>query len=423
MGYFRLIVFSVLFTVLAIFGVFGAHAQEQAALEAQIQEKNKMLEEIQAKKRELERQLLETNQSNKKLSDEIKRMDTTISQLNYSIRENRVTIEKLNLEINALGSDIISTEENIYSKKTTIAKLFTELQQKGERNLFSILFAKKNLSESIAEAQSIASVNEELRNNLLELNALKGNLSEQIEKQKDKKENEELEQENLKNRQFIVADEKSGKQTLLKETKNQEKLYQQKLTELEKLQADVAKEVEAMELVLRGRIDLTSLPGKGVLQNPLQGSKMTQGYGATSFARTAYRGKYHNGVDFGAPVGTPVFASESGRVLSVEDQDRYCPRGAYGKYVLIKHNNGLTTLYAHFSRSVVSAGESVTRGQLIGYVGKTGYATGPHLHFTVFATNTIPPASAGFSEGTQASRVCGPMPVGGDVNPLQYLSL
>jgi murein DD-endopeptidase MepM/ murein hydrolase activator NlpD len=85
--------------------------------------------------------------------------------------------------------------------------------------------------------------------------------------------------------------------------------------------------------------------------------------------------------------------------------------------------NGLTTLSAHLSRYVVENGESVTRGQLIGYVGKTGYATGPHLHFTIFASNTIPPASAGFPEGTQASRVCGPMPVGGDVNPMQYLSL
>jgi murein DD-endopeptidase MepM/ murein hydrolase activator NlpD len=220
-----------------------------------------------------------------------------------------------------------------------------------------------------------------------------------------------------------VSDEKSGKQNLLKETKNQEKLYQQKLTELEKLQADVAEEIEAMQKTLRGRIDSSLLPGKGVLGNPLQSTKVTQGYGATAFARTAYRGQYHNGVDFGAPVGTPIYASESGRVLSVGDQDRYCPRGAYGKYVLIKHMNGLTTLSAHLSRYVVENGESVTRGQLIGYVGKTGYATGPHLHFTIFASNTIPPASAGFPEGTQASRVCGPMPVGGDVNPMQYLSL
>jgi murein DD-endopeptidase MepM/ murein hydrolase activator NlpD len=396
---------------------------DQAAIEAQIAEKNKMLETIQAQKRELERQLDETSQSNKKLSDEIKRMDTTIRQLNASIRENQVTIEKLNLEITSLGADISSTEGSIQLKKATIAKLVSELQQKDDHDLFSIFFNGKNLSESVAEAQSIESLSESLRNNLQELNALKGTLSSQLAVQKDKKETHEEQESDLKNRQVIVADEKAGRQDLLKVTKNQEKIYQQKLTELEKLQQDVASEIERMEASLRKRIDSKTLPGKGVLENPVPGAKLTQGYGATAFAKSAYKGQYHNGIDLGAPVGTPILAAEGGRVIASGDQDAYCRGGAYGKYVLIKHENGLTTLYGHMSRIAVSTGQTISRGQTIGYVGKTGYATGPHLHFTVFATNTIPPGGGGFPEGTQASRVCGPMPVGGDVNPLQYLSL
>lgn len=398
-------------------------AEDQAALEAQIDEKNRMLQEIQAQKKVLEAQLLQTNQSNKKLSDEIKRIDATIADLNYSIRQNRVMIDKLNLEINVLGNDIVSTEESIQNKKETIGKLFAELQQKKNRDLFSIFFSNQNLSESVAELESITKINDSLRGSLQELNALKGTLSEKIEEQKDKKENHELEQENLKNRQFIVADEKKGKQTLLTETKNQEKIYEQKISELEKLQAEVAEEIESISAALRAKINTGTLPGKGVLENPVPNVKITQEYGHTADARRLYRSGYHNGIDFGAPVGTPVFAAEEGRVLVAMDQDRYCRKGAYGKYVLIKHTNGLTTLSAHLSRYVVSAGDMVKRGQLIGYIGSTGYATGPHLHFTIFATNTIPPATPGFPEGTQASRVCGPMPVGGDLNPFQYLSL
>ena len=400
-----------------------AEADEQEVLQSQIDQKTKELEEIQARKREVERALEATSGSKKKLSDELAKINGTINQLNLSIRENRTMIEKLNLEISSLGHDITSTEDSIRLKKATMGKLFAEIQQNDGQSLLSILLKSENLSDGLAAAQSIESVSVELRNNLLELNALKGTLSEQLEREKGKKETREIEQENLKNRQYIVEDEKKGKQTLLTETKNQEKSYQAQLTALEKLQAEVDAEIERIASELRKRIDNSLLPGRGVLENPLPGAKLTQAYGFTAFAKRAYSSQRHNGIDFGAQVGTPIYAAEAGRVLAAIDQDGYCRKGAYGKYVLIKHGNGLTTLSAHMSRFSVSAGQTVRRGEIIGYVGSTGYATGPHLHFTVFASNTIPPASSGFPEGTQASRVCGPMPVGGDLDPRQYLAL
>jgi len=82
--------------------------------------------------------------------------------------------------------------------------------------------------------------------------------------------------------------------------------------------------------------------------------------------------------------------------------------------VVIKHNNNLTTLYGHLSRIVAKTGDTVKRGDLIGYEGSTGYATGPHIHFTVYASPT-------FYMGS--SKTCGPMPFGGDLNPTLYLSL
>lgn len=420
-------IFTVIISFVMMLGLFSSSflvmANEQDELQAQIDQKTKQLEEIQARKREIEKSLEATTGSKKKLSDELAKINGTINQLNLSISENRVMIEKLNLEITSLGYDIISTEGSIQLKKVTMARLFTEIQQNDGQSLLETFLKNENLSKGVAEAQSRSSVTEELKKNLLELNALKGNLSEQLERQKNKKESRETEQENLKNRQYIVEDEKKGKQVLLTATKNQEKAYQNQLSELEKLQAEVDAEIERINAELRKRIDNSSLPGRGVLGNPVPGSKLTQDYGNTAFASRAYSSKRHNGVDFGAPVGTPIYAAEEGRVLAAIDQDRYCRKGAYGKYVLIKHTNGLTTLSGHLSRFVVSQGDHVSRGQIIGYVGSTGYATGPHLHFTVFASNTIPPATSGFPEGTQASRVCGPMPVGGDLNPLSYLAL
>ena len=90
--------------------------------------------------------------------------------------------------------------------------------------------------------------------------------------------------------------------------------------------------------------------------------------------------RMHNGVDLGAPTGTPIYASQSGTVL------KSGPNGGYGNFILIGHGDAIngkyvTTGYAHNSRNVVSVGQRVERGQLIGYVGSTGLSTTPHLHF------------------------------------------
>ena len=88
----------------------------------------------------------------------------------------------------------------------------------------------------------------------------------------------------------------------------------------------------------------------------------------------------YNGIDFGAPRGTPVFASARGQVI-VSRSFGY--NGGYGKYVVISHDNGTQTLYGHLNTVAVSVGESVGQGQFIGEVGNTGRSTGPHLHFEV----------------------------------------
>lgn len=88
-------------------------------------------------------------------------------------------------------------------------------------------------------------------------------------------------------------------------------------------------------------------------------------------------GHFHHGVDLALPMGEPVFAVFNGVIkLSMYGK-------GYGNYVIIKHDNGLETLYAHLSKRSVKAGQRVKAGQMIGAVGSTGYSTGPHLHFEV----------------------------------------
>lgn len=87
-------------------------------------------------------------------------------------------------------------------------------------------------------------------------------------------------------------------------------------------------------------------------------------------------GKHHDGIDIGAPTGTPILSTDSGRVLSAGFNN-----GGFGYWTLVDHGGGLVSGYAHQDRINVGAGQQVNRGQVIGYVGSTGYSTGPHLHF------------------------------------------
>jgi murein DD-endopeptidase MepM/ murein hydrolase activator NlpD len=86
-------------------------------------------------------------------------------------------------------------------------------------------------------------------------------------------------------------------------------------------------------------------------------------------------GRLHAGLDIAGPIGTPIWAAKAGSVVVAGTQS------GYGTTVVLDHGGGMTTLYGHQSRLAVSVGQSVSQGQVIGYVGNTGRSTGPHLHF------------------------------------------
>ena len=109
---------------------------------------------------------------------------------------------------------------------------------------------------------------------------------------------------------------------------------------------------------------------------------MNSGYVSSEFGgRTnpfdGYSRDYHPGIDIASNYGEPVYASASGYV------QRAGWYGGYGKYIKISHDYGYATAYGHLSSIEISSGDYVSKGQLIGYVGSTGYSTGPHLHFEV----------------------------------------
>ncbi len=130
----------------------------------------------------------------------------------------------------------------------------------------------------------------------------------------------------------------------------------------------------------KGRTDYYSPDGKSMrkafLRTPVDFTRISSRYGNRKHP-TLKKWKKHTGVDYAAPRGTPIKTSGSGKIV------HRALKGAYGKTVIVDHGNGYKTLYAHLNNYNRKArkGKHVTQGQIIGYVGSTGRATGPHLHY------------------------------------------
>ncbi|MFZ9876248.1 MAG: murein hydrolase activator EnvC family protein [Candidatus Nanopelagicales bacterium] len=122
-----------------------------------------------------------------------------------------------------------------------------------------------------------------------------------------------------------------------------------------------------------------SIPGE--LYWPVQGARISQNVGPRRHPVFGYR-SCHTGMDLAAGTGTPIGAAATGIVTAVTTLR------AYGRVIVIAHNGGLSTMYAHLSRFNVSVGQGVAVGDTIGFVGSSGWSTGPHLHFEVHVNGT-----------------------------------
>src|SRR3989344_8067531 len=411
-----LIFFVALFFAGTPFFSFNARAVEENALRQQIDDRNKEILKLEEEIKKYQSNLDETETTAKTLNQEIARLNAEIKRLNSSISLTQKKISKKVLEIKQLSLDIKDTAATAEERRSAMGVLLQRLREQESQSSLEILLTNKTVSEFFDTLESIKQFDNSVRKNFEELKTLKTDL----ETQKSKAEAARRELATLKrdllNQREIQEDGKVEKTELLKATKNQEALYQKLLQDREKRRAQIYEEIRTIENDLKKQIDLSSLPAfrRGILQIPIDGGVVTQEFGYTSFSRhtDVYGNGFHNGIDFRAPIGTPLRAAEGGTGKATGNIDIMCPRGSYGKWVLIEHPNKLATLYAHLSLVRVSPRQEISRGDIIGYSGNTGYTTGPHLHFTVYDARTVE---------LRQSRVCGVLPYGGYLNPLNYL--
>ena len=392
---------------------------QRAEVENRIKDQNSELEKLNRQLQETQNKLDGARSEKTSLQSELNVIKNSISQLNLSLKADRLSVEKLTLEIDSLKFDIQDIDGSMETKKISISDLLREMYRNDNTNLLTIILRGDTLADSVLEAQALANTTEQLQSDLSYLEDLKTRKVKKVDEVNNKKNEISIRQKNLENKKQIVEDQEGAKETLLANTKNKESVYQKELEELRKKQDDISDLISKFEEELRIKFDVGVLPTKrpGVLDWPVKlkidggTGIITQHMGEVS---KLYRGKPHNGLDIGTPLGTPVMAAESGTVFAVDNNDKSSwQKYQYGKYILIKHENGLATLYAHLSKQIVAKGQTVKRGDLIGYSGSTGYSTGPHLHLGVYwassiAMKAVPPA-------------LGLVPIGVVVNPEDYL--
>ncbi|OGZ34588.1 MAG: hypothetical protein A2174_00755 [Candidatus Portnoybacteria bacterium RBG_13_41_18] len=384
-------------------------AETQNDLQRQIQEKQALIQQLEKQIAEYNEAIINQKAQESTLAKQINNLQIQINRLETEIKLTQTKISSANLKIEQLTGDIKTKNDQIAKQKNYIAETMRVIYEYDQETPLGLVLKNDNFSDFLNQAQSLETLQSGLSKNLNEIK----NLKSQLETQK-------TDYESQKNQLLDLRDELTGKNLaldnqidqkadLLVQTKNQEKKYQQIMSDLQKKQQDVEKEIYSLEETLRLLVDINLLPGTahGLLGYPASAT-ITQGYGPTSqtgFINSVY--SFHNGIDFGVKSGTPVKAAADGVVKAIGNNGKY----AYGKWIAIDHQNGLITLYAHFSGYAVANGQKVERGVTIGYSGNTGFSTGPHLHFTVYDASTF----------STEQKWYGLLPLGGSINPMDYL--
>jgi murein DD-endopeptidase MepM/ murein hydrolase activator NlpD len=407
----RIVAPILLLLMVAVFAgmVHTVGAQESVDdLRQKIEEGQQELKKIEQEIKKYEAQLNEVGAEKETLKNAIRELDLSRDKVKASIRATEKRISSTDLEIEELNREIYIKELEIDKNKEAVAQSFRKVDQIESDTLIEILLGHDSMSEVWDALEEQALLQESLRESTRILNALKTEYEKAKGKSLEKKgELVELTNE-LSGEEQTLAHTIYQKDELLDQTENEEANYQKLLADKKAARDQYLKEMREYEAKLQFILDPNSIPaaGSGVLKWPFEpgyilncpnytsalGNEfcITQYFGNTAFAQSgAYNGQGHNGVDFRAPIGTKITAPLSGTVTATGNTDAVNGCYSYGKWVLLRHDNGLSSLYAHLSSISVSRGQSVSTGQLIGYSGNTGYSTGPHLHFSVYATEGV----------------------------------
>lgn len=353
----------------------NTNRQQRDALEAEIAGFQKQLDALGTQKNTLQSTIISLTLSQKQLAAQIKVTQSKIASANLAIKE--------------LSLSIGDKEASIAANQDAIAKALRNIAEDEQTTLAARIISSDSFGEAWRAIDETIQFNRALAKDITELRTIRTALASNRDDVAAEKAKLVSLQNDLSLQKKSTDIQKTTQQKLLSDTKNQESAYQKIVASKKAEEAAFEAAMFELESRLQYVLDPSRIPpaGKGVLRWPLSSVSITQLFGKTSSSQRLYTSGTHNGIDFRALIGTPVRTALSGTVLAINYGA--VPNCQYGKWVLIKHQNGLATIYAHLSDISVQKGSRVSTGQVIGFSGATGYATGPHLHFSVYVAEAI----------------------------------
>jgi len=355
------------------------------------------------------------------LKNHIGILDDDIHAVELEIEKLQQEIDATTLEIENLKLDIRVQEEKISEHKDTLEELLRILYRNDQKSVLDIILENNSFSEYYNYSHSLISLNGELTDTVQQIKDLKTTLEE-------KKAELEVKIADLGNFQIdfstkkdTLLAQKNEKNNVLEQTQSDESKFQELVEDVKSEQDSVSSEIAAMSEIVRKRLeeqkekeaqnsqnsntsdkdstDLIAKAGTGVIDWPIESRRVTATFHDPTYVYRRYF--EHPAIDIGTPQGTSLKAADGGVVAIAKKLDWV--KNSSGKiiypaynFVLIVHENGLSTVYGHLSGVNVVEGEIIQKGQTIGRsgglpgtAGAGRLTTGPHLHFEV-RLNGIP---------------------------------
>ena len=368
--------------------------KQSDALQTSINENQAKTQTLVEKKADIDQQMEMSRQTIENLNEQIQQYSLLIAQKQDELEQTEAEEARLNKQYKTRLRAMEETGKISYWSILFGASSFSDLLDKVNM-INEIAESDKLMLQKMAEvAAQIASERADLETQMDELEKAKSDLAEQ---------QTALETQRAESDQLILQ---MSAESLSEEYQNYEKLEDEMSAQIKKTETEyfnaLSKEEAARQAELN-RQNNNKVPSNGSSNSGSSSSTggflyplpyavpITDAYGYRIHPLSGTY-KWHNGVDLAAGSGTAIYATKSGTVTSA------CYNEAYGYMVTINHADGYSSLYGHMTNYIVSAGDYVTQGQTIGYVGSTGWSTGPHLHFTIYYN-------------------------GADVNPMNYVSM
>ena len=363
---------------------------EASSLEESIKKKQQAISQAQNEKKQLQAGMSNIKKMVQQLEKSKKNLETYVVELDKQLAGIEEKIEELKAQITAKKEEIEQTKADLEKAEEVAARQYSDMKirmkymyENGKQDsYFSILATAGSFADMLNQASYIEQLSSYDKKKLLEY-------KENVEYVKLCKLTLEEEEEVLEEAEKALEQEEASVNTLISEKEKEINAYQKDITtkeqDMKAYEEEIAAQTEVIaalekavaaekaQLAEQNRLKYDG----GMFQMPCPGyTRMSSDFGWRIHPTLGYN-KFHNGVDFAAPKGTPILAAYSGKVVA----SAY--NSSMGNYIMIDHGSGLYTIYMHASKLYVSTGKTVSKGETIAAVGTTGRSTGNHLHFGV----------------------------------------